>query len=90
MTNPTGAGRLPHIFRGWWVLAGIFVTMTVGSDLAFYAQGVFLDALVKEQGFSVAMAGAGTSFFFVPLTSTPTWPSSLSPPPASWPASSVA
>jgi MFS family permease len=47
------------------VLAGIFVTMTMGSGFAFYAQGVFLDALVEEQGFSVGMAGAGTGFFFV-------------------------
>ncbi|MCP4228358.1 MAG: MFS transporter [Actinomycetia bacterium] len=54
-----------RIFRGWWVLAGIFMTMTVGSGFAFYAQGVFLDALVDEQGFSVGLAGAGTGFFFV-------------------------
>ena len=53
------------MFRGWWVLAGIFLVMTTGSGFAFYAQGVFLDALVEEQGFSVGMAGAGTGFFFV-------------------------
>ncbi len=63
-TDPTG-GRRAGIFRGWWVLAGIFMTMTAGSGFAFYAQGVFLDALVEEQGFSVGMAGAGTGFFFV-------------------------
>lgn len=54
-----------RIFRGWWVLAGVFVTMTAGSGFAFYAQGVFLDALVVEQGFSVGLAGAGTGAFFV-------------------------
>ena len=54
-----------RVFRGWFVLAGIFVIMTMGSGFAFYAQGVFLDALVVEQGFSVGMAGAGTGFFFV-------------------------
>ena len=52
------------IFRGWFVLAGLFVTMTVTSGLGFYAQGVFLDALVVEQGFSVSVAGAGTGIFF--------------------------
>ena len=57
-SNPSG------IFRGWFVLAGLFVTMTVTSGLGFYAQGVFLDALVVEQGFSVSVAGAGTGVFF--------------------------
>ena len=52
------------MFRGWLVLAGLFVTMTVTSGLGFYAQGVVLDALVAEQGFSVSIAGAGTGIFF--------------------------
>lgn len=39
--------------------------MLVGSGFGFYAQGVFLDALVEEQGFSVGLAGAGTGFFFL-------------------------
>ena len=55
MENSSSSG----IFRGWVVLAGLFVTMTVTSGLGFYAQGVFLDALVVEQGFSVGVAGAG-------------------------------
>lgn len=58
-------GDRPGVFYGWWVLAALFVVMTTGSGLAFYAQGVFLDALVEEQGFSVGVAGAGTGFFFV-------------------------
>ena len=53
------------VFRGWWVLAGVFTVMLAGSGFAFYAQGVFLDALVREQGFSVGLAGAGTGFFFL-------------------------
>ena len=54
----------PGLFRGWIVLAGLFVTMAVTSGLGFYAQGVFLDALVVEQSFSVTVAGAGTGVFF--------------------------
>ena len=54
-----------RMFRGWIVLAGLFVVLTVSSGFAFYAQGIFLDALVREQGFSVGMAGAGTGTFFV-------------------------
>ena len=65
MTETIPVASSPRIFRGWLVLFGIFVTMTTGSGFAFYAQGVFLDALVDEQNFSVGMAGAGTGIFFV-------------------------
>ncbi|MCH1614090.1 MAG: MFS transporter [Acidimicrobiales bacterium] len=54
-----------RIFRGWIVLAGLFILLTVSAGFAFYAQGIFLDALVREQGFSVGMAGAGTGTFFI-------------------------
>ena len=39
--------------------------MTAGSGFAFYAQGVYLNALVEEQGFSTSAASAGTAIFFV-------------------------
>jgi MFS family permease len=58
------AERRPLLFRGWIVLAGLFIVMTTGSGFAFYAQGVFLKALVDEQGFSTGRAGAGTGIFF--------------------------
>lgn len=61
MPSPKSA----RIFRGWIVLAGLFILLTVSAGFAFYAQGIFLDALVREQGFSVGMAGAGTGTFFV-------------------------
>jgi MFS family permease len=59
-----GVAQSSGIFRGWWVLGGIFLVMTIGSGFAFYAQGVFLDALVEEQGFSVSVTAAGTGTFF--------------------------
>ncbi len=59
------ATRRTGVFRGWWVLAGVFIVLTTGSGFAFYSQGVYLKALTDEQGFSVAAAGAGTGFFFV-------------------------
>ncbi len=65
MTRTVEAPPTPRIFRGWIVLAGIFLVMTIGSGFAFYAQGVFLDALVEEQGFSVGTASAGTGVFFL-------------------------
>lgn len=64
MTETVIVQRSPRVFRGWSVLVGIFLVMTSGSGFAFYAQGVFLSALVDEQGFSVGMAGAGTGLFF--------------------------
>jgi len=65
MTDVRTVTSTPRVFRGWWVLLGIFFVMTTGSGFAFYAQGVFLAAFVKEQDFSVGMAGAGTGLFFV-------------------------
>ena len=65
MTRLSPTGAQPGIFRGWWVVFGVFITMTAGSGFAFYAQGVFLDAFVVEQSFSVGLAGAGTGLFFV-------------------------
>ena len=65
MTRFRQAERTPRIFRGWWIVVGVFITMTAGSGFAFYAQGVYIDAFVDEQSFSVGMAGAGTGLFFV-------------------------
>jgi MFS family permease len=55
----------PRIFYGWWTLLAVFIIMTAGSGFAFYAQGVFLKALIDEQGFSTAAASAGTGIFFL-------------------------
>ncbi|HCB34684.1 MAG TPA: hypothetical protein DEP69_05955, partial [Acidimicrobiaceae bacterium] len=62
---PDEPARRRRFVRGWVVLSGLFSVMAVTSGFAFYAQGVFLDALVDEQGFSVGIAGAGTGVFFV-------------------------
>lgn len=58
------SGRESRFFYGWIVLAGLFIIMTTASGFAFYAQAVFLKALVDEQGFSSGMAGAGTGVYF--------------------------
>lgn len=58
------APRSGPFIRGWVVLTGVFLIMTITSGFAFYSQGVFLKALVDEQGFSTGMAGAGTGVFF--------------------------
>ncbi len=57
------AAESQRFVRGWLVLAGVFGVMMVTSGFAFYGQGVFLTALVKEQGFPTWMAGLGTTVF---------------------------
>lgn len=57
------AERSQPFVRGWLVLAGVFGVMMITSGFAFYGQGVFLTALVKEQGFPTWMAGLGTTVF---------------------------
>ena len=62
-----GTGTEPvrqRFVRGWVVLIGLFFLMSLTSGFAFYAQGVFLSALIDEQAFSTGIASAGTSVFF--------------------------
>ncbi|MBM3683739.1 MAG: MFS transporter [Actinobacteria bacterium] len=52
-------------FRGWWVIAGLFVVLMTSSGMGFYAQSVFLNALVRERGWSTGVTSTGTAVFFV-------------------------
>ncbi|MDY7105493.1 MAG: MFS transporter [Actinomycetota bacterium] len=61
----TSGHERARVFYGWWVVAAVFVILMFSSGLAFYAQAVFLDALVEEQGFSTGLTGAATGLFFV-------------------------
>jgi hypothetical protein len=48
-----------QVFQGWWVVAGVFVMLTVTAGFGFYGLPVYLRALTLEQGFSVgAVSGA--------------------------------
>ena len=53
------------VFRGWWVVAGVFVMLTVTAGLAFYGLPVYLRALTVEQGFSVSAVSGATAVFFL-------------------------
>jgi MFS family permease len=59
----TGSGG--RIFYGWYVIAAIGVTLTVGSGLTFYNLAVLLDAFVRERGFPVSLASGAVACFFV-------------------------
>jgi predicted MFS family arabinose efflux permease len=54
-----------RVFRGWWVVAGVFVMLTVAAGIGFYGLSVYLRALTVEQGFSVAAVSGATAVFFL-------------------------
>ena len=53
------------VFRGWWVVTGVFVMLTVTAGLGFYGLPVYLRALTVEQGFSVSAVSGATAVFFL-------------------------
>jgi MFS family permease len=65
-TTAVTAARPPgRVFRGWYVVAGVLVVLTVAAGLGFYGLSVYLRALTVEQGFSVGAVSAATATFFV-------------------------
>jgi len=52
------------MFRGWWVVTGVFVMLLVTAGLGFYGLPVYLRALTTEQGFSVGAVSIATAVFF--------------------------
>jgi MFS family permease len=60
--DPRAPGR---VFRGWWVVVGVFVMLTVAAGVGFYGLSVYLRALTVEQGFSVGAVSGATAVFFL-------------------------
>jgi MFS family permease len=56
---------MTRVFRGWWVVTGVFVMLLTTAGLVFYGLGVYLRALTVEQGFSVGTVSAATAVFFL-------------------------
>src|SRR5262245_55510378 len=69
----TGAGLprfaralTPDLFYGWWVALGACLISLTCAGVAFYCQGVLLDALCHLHGWPrAAVAGATSSYFIV-------------------------
>lgn len=57
--------RTARVFRGWWVVSGVFVMLMVTAGLGFYGLSVYLRALTVEQGFSVSAVSGATAVFFL-------------------------
>ena len=56
---------MTRVFRGWWVVAGVFVMLLVTAGLGFYGLAVYLRALTVEQGFSLSAVSGATAVFFL-------------------------
>jgi len=69
MESPTplpALGRLaPRVFYGWWVAAGACLISFACAGVGFYSQGVLLDALCNERGWSRASVSGATGLYFV-------------------------
>ncbi|CAN5158151.1 MFS transporter [soil metagenome] len=59
---PVATGR---VFRGWFVVAGVFCMLLITAGLGFYGLPVYLRALTQEQGFSVGAVSGATAVFFL-------------------------
>ena len=56
---------ITRVFRGWWVVTGVFVMLLVTAGVGFYGLPVYLRALTVEQGFSVGAVSGATAVFFL-------------------------
>jgi hypothetical protein len=62
---PAVARLAPGVFYGWWVALGACLISLVCSGVAFYCQGVLLDALCHLHGWPRAAVAGATSAYFV-------------------------
>lgn len=53
------------LYYGWYVVAALFVVLTVASGLAFYNLSVYMNALVEAYGFPVGAVSSAIALFFV-------------------------
>ena len=56
---------MPTVYHGWWVVAGLFLILTVSSGFGFYNHSVYLNALSADGAFSVADVSVAISFYFL-------------------------
>ena len=64
-SSPVGSSTGGGIFYGWYIVAAVFVMMTVTAGLGFYNLSIYLRAFVAERDFAVSVASGATAAFFV-------------------------
>lgn len=52
-------------YYGWYVVAGLFLVLTISSGLGFYNLSVYMNVLAAEKGFSVSSISVAVSIFFI-------------------------
>jgi MFS family permease len=52
-------------YYGWWIVAGVFLVLTVSSGFGFYNLSVYINVLAAARGFSVAQVSVAVSLFFL-------------------------
>lgn len=55
----------PELFYGWYIVAGAFVLSFVSVGIGFYGQAVFLDGLIRENGWSRASVSGASTLYFI-------------------------
>jgi MFS family permease len=53
------------VYYGWWIVAGVFLVLTVSSGFGFYNLSVYINVLAAARGFSVSEISVAVSLFFV-------------------------
>jgi MFS family permease len=53
------------IYYGWYVVAALFLVLTVSSGFGFYNLSVYLNVLAAKTGFSISELSVAVSLFFV-------------------------
>lgn len=65
MTRGNASGLLSRVYYGWFVVAGLFLVLTVSSGLGFYNMSVYMNVLAARTGHSVSALSVAVSLFFV-------------------------
>jgi MFS family permease len=52
-------------YYGWWIVAGLFLVLTVSSGFGFYNLSLYINVLAGARGFSVSQISVAVSLFFV-------------------------
>ena len=51
-------------FYGWWIVVASTVILFVSSGIGFYGQGVILDPLTDQHGWSKATVSSAITLYF--------------------------
>ncbi|MDA1074499.1 MAG: MFS transporter [Proteobacteria bacterium] len=56
---------MKSVYYGWWLVAGLFVVLTVSSGFGFYNLSVYMNVFARTHGFAISDISVAVSLFFV-------------------------